>query len=355
MTTINSQCPQCGRLFSTINAMLKHRSHKHGWKPPVKPAETQKAEYSRDRQRRDSDRLYAARLMGLLVAATLLLFAPAGAVHADRPASVGPSAQWQNLAEPRAADEPTPAEPGVTIEVPANARAGSRVTVRAVTKHIDPKTPLSWKLPDAAIDDEHGRYTFRQAIETADGGRTLEIVWPETGEFALAVRAAEAVPTGDTGAQGQPIYRVVIVEHEATLKLVGREPAPPGPAPEPPDNLNLPTPPAELAALAAPIGAALSGHADTARELARVWSQIALVIERGFGKTTPAVRQLHIDTAKYTTFGQLAGAVPGLGTAVDAYLEKTVGLEGAVIDAARRAQLTAAFRALASAAQAAAE
>ncbi len=341
MATIRKQCHDCGQLFMTIHSLLEHRMKKHGWKP-VGSLNARRDE-SRARLARRSEGLWLSRFAALLVASLVCL------PLADSPRC--------SLAEPirplpATALEPTFArdvtQPAIVLRVtPESPRAGTRVLVTVETVGLDPESGLNWKLPE--VTGAEGE-SFESAAIVDDSGRTCQIVWPEAGEFPISVETLQFEGKIVPGGEGQPDRfvptRWQIVTGKLTLKLRGVGPAP-GPPPEPADDLNLPPVPSDLASAVQPVAAALAGHAAEAKELARVWSQIAVVVERGFGKTTPAIRQLHIDAARYTTFGALAGKIPGLGPAVDEFLKQTIGLEGATVDDIRRQKIAAAFRALA--------
>lgn len=333
------------------NAELdSHRIKKHGWRPVGSVADgPPRSRTKSESQRRNAARKFqvgAARFLALLLCLSPLLCLG----QAPEPLRPAPVAPVVPTIRPQLAADVT--QPSITLKTtPESPRAGTRVWITVDTVGIDEEAGLNWRLPD--VTDAEGE-SFESAAIIDSSGRGCQVVWPEGGEYPISVETllfeGKIVP----GGEGKPDRFVPtkwqIVAGKLNLKLRGGA-TPDVPAPEPEDDLVLPPVPSDLSGLVQPVSASLAGHQAEAIELARVWSQIAVVVERGFGKTTPAVRQLHVDAAKYTTFGALAGKIPGLGTAVDKFLEQTVGLEGVAVDDAKRAKIVAAFRALARVAQ----
>lgn len=219
------------------------------------------------------------------------------------------------------------------------ARAGTLVEIECRTEAAEGQTidVVEWTFPEVALADGT---TFGEMVRLAPDGKSFLVAWPMGGDFPLTVEAF--LPVLDDRGKLKAIRRI---RDRRVLKLSGGligpepdEPAPPPPAPD-------------LMPLVAGVTTALKDHQTEAFDLSKAWLALADVFERGAAQTTDQARAIHVNAAKYTFYGQLAGKVPGLGTAVDQVLQTALGLESAALDPAKRARLVATFRALAWAAR----
>jgi len=266
-------------------------------------------------------------------------------------------------AEPAANGTPRPAaaEPkfgdsaaieGIKFILPDNPRAGfGQIVEITSTLPDDAEITVTW--PDISFDGT----AFVDAVLQL-GPRKWLITWPVGGKYPLQARALVLVKrsvkqTVTVQVDGQPHKVDVDVEQVVGIREVVASAilALGGGAVIPDDEPLIPIPPAQLSSLVAPVTAALAGKPAEAGELKRLYSAIALAFERGACQTTDAARALHINTAKYTIYGALAGKVPGLAEKIDSVLIASIGTDSKAIDAATRANLVATFRALAWACQ----
>lgn len=228
----------------------------------------------------------------------------------------------------------------LTLAVPSAARAGTVVEVLADADGVSPKLPIEWTLPDVTLpaDGDVPPLAFRDSVQVLDNGRRLVFAWPRPGSYELTAEAFVAIKDGDDVIGFKRLKAV------AVLKLAG---AIAGPE----EAIILPPVPAEYAQWVDPVRVELRANPADAAELCRVWSQLAVVFERGGGKTTGAARQAHIDAAKYTTYGALAGKYPAARNAIDKGTLSVIGSDNVPLDTTKRAALVSFFRALAKAAQ----
>jgi hypothetical protein len=188
--------------------------------------------------------------------------------------------------------------------------------------------------------------------------RKYLVAWPKSGKYPLFARSLylmrQKIPQELTvSVDGRPVKVTVEIEQvvgfkelvaSATLELTGGVA---GPDESPPIYPPAPA----LAQAIAPVKAALAGHFAEAQELKRLYAALATLFARGAGQSTDQARQIHVNTAKYTLYGALAGKCPGLAQAVDGVLIGAVGTEAKTLDTTTRAALVDAFNALAFACQ----
>lgn len=232
--------------------------------------------------------------------------------------------------------------PGQTLEIqlPETPRAGTVVEISAVADGVSPKLPIEWTLPAVTLPAEGALplLSFAENCRVLDNGRRLVFAWPKAGSYELVAEAFVALKDGDEVIGFKRLKAV------AVLKLGGAVSGPD-------EAIVLPPVPAELAQWADPVRAELRANPADAAELCRIWSQLAIVYERGAGKTAGVARQIHIDAAKYTTYGALAGKYPATRDAIDRGSLAVIGADNVPLDATKRAALVSFFRALAKAAQ----